>query len=84
MPDVLRLRYVGAHPVTVPLVGREVQPEELIEVPGRAVNDADLKEHKVSPSSDAFLALAGNPPQVLAFPLTSWSDETPAKTKKGD
>lgn len=78
MPDILRLRYVGAAPVSVPVLGKEVQPDCLVEVPGRIVtHDADGKP--IEHAADCFLAEVGNPPTVRAWPLSTWRDETPVK-----
>lgn len=73
MPDILRLRYVGAAPVSVPVLGKEVEPDHLVEVPGRIVEGG---------AADCFLAELGNPPQIRAFPLSMWRDETPVKKTK--
>jgi len=78
VPDILRLRYVGAAPAQIPILGREVEPEHLVEVPGRIVtHDADGKP--IAHADDCFLAEVGNPPQLRAFPLSLWRNETPDK-----
>lgn len=70
MPDILRLRYVGAAPVSVPVLGKEVEPDHLVEVPGRIVEGG---------ADDCFLAEVGNPLQLRAWPTSMWRDETPVK-----
>lgn len=81
MPDILRLRYVGAAPVAVPALGREVQPDCVYEVPGRIVTtDADGKP--IEHAADCFLAETGNPPTLRAWPTSVWRDETPVKPTK--
>lgn len=78
MPDILRLRYIGAAPVSVPVLGKDVAPDHLVEVPGRIVtHDADGKP--ITHAADCFLAEIGNPPQLRAWPLSQWRDETPVK-----
>lgn len=72
MPDILRLRYVGAAPVAVPVLGRDVEPDCIVEVPGRIVTDVDH-------AADCFLAETGNPPELRAWPTSLWRDETPTK-----
>lgn len=73
MPDILRLRYVGAAPVAVPVLGRDVEPDCIVEVPGRIVEGG---------AADCFLAETGNPPEVRAWPTSLWRDETPTKKSK--
>jgi hypothetical protein len=70
MPDILRLRYIGAAPATVPALGKTVEPDHLVEVPGRLVDGG---------ADDCFLAETGNPPQLRAWPLSTWRNETPVK-----
>lgn len=82
MPDLLRLRFLGDQARTVPVVGRAVEPEELVDVPGRIATAEDLKAAGVNPPGDDALAvLLGNPPEVRLFPLSMWRDETPAAKK---
>lgn len=78
MPDILRLRYVGAAPVSVPVLGKEVEPDHLVEVPGRIVTH-DAEGKAIDHAPDCFLAEIGNPPQLRAWPLSLWRDETPTK-----
>lgn len=74
MPDIVRLRYVGANPATVPTLGREVEPDHLVEFPGRILPD--------QPSEDAVLIESGNPSQVRAWPKSLWRNETAVASKK--
>lgn len=84
MPDVVRLRYVGALPVTVPALGREVEPEHLVEFPGRVLTEhpkerPDDKKEAVRPvpeDADYILIESGNPPQVRAWQKSLWRNET--------
>lgn len=39
-----KVRFVGSEPHTVPLVGREVQPDELVELPDAVVQEYDWPE----------------------------------------
>lgn len=78
MPDILRLRYVGAAPASVPVLGKTVEPDHLVEVPGRIVTH-DANGDPIEHAADCFLAEIGNPPQLRAWPLSLWRDETPAK-----
>lgn len=73
MPDILRLRYVGAAPATVPMLGKNVVPDEIVEVPGRIVEGG---------ADDCFLAEIGNPPTLRAWPTSTWRDETPVKNTR--
>lgn len=84
MPNVLRLRFLGQTEALIPVVGREIAPEELVDVPGRILADPEeLKEFGVSmPPADAFLVAVGNPVEVRAFPHSLWRDETPVAAKK--
>lgn len=84
MPNVLRLRFLGPTEALIPVVGRVVEPEELVDVPGRVLADPEeLKEFGVAaPPDDALLAAVGNPAEIRAFPHSLWRDETPAATKK--
>lgn len=75
MPDICRLRYVGATAVTVPALGREVEPDCIVDVPGRIITDG------VPDGADYFLAEVNG--QVRAWPTSVWRNETPdAPTKK--
>lgn len=74
MPDIVRLRYVGANPASVPALGLEVEPDHIYEVPGKVLAE--------QPHDDATLIESGNPPQVRAWPTSLWRNETPAKKSK--
>lgn len=81
MPDILRLRYVGPAPAQIPILGRDVEPDCLVEVAGRIVtHDADGKP--IEHAADCFLAEIGNPPQLRAWPTSLWKNETPDKPAK--
>lgn len=83
MPDVVRLRYLGNEKRAIPALGREVEPEQIVDVPGRVLTAAeDFKAHGVTPPGDDAIAVElGNPPEVRLFPLSTWRDETPAGKK---
>jgi hypothetical protein len=66
MPDVVRLRYLGTHTVTVAVLGREVEPDCLLDFAGKLVDEQD----------DCYVIESGNPPETRAWPKTSWRDET--------
>ena len=80
MPDIVRLRYVGAGPVSVPVLGREVKPEELVEIPGRVLTevipDGADKPVPVPEDADYILIESGNPAQRRAWPKSLWRNET--------
>ena len=76
MPPTCRLRYVGALPTLVAPVGREVQPDQIVEFIGQVV---DPEEHE---PDDAIYTVMGNPPRVVAWPLSQWRDETPARKQQ--
>lgn len=84
MPDIVRLRFVGPAPVAVPAIGREVDPDCVVDLPGRILTDpAEIKALGLElPAADCFLAELGNPPRVSAFPTSTWRDETPVKKVK--
>jgi len=69
MPDVVRLRYLGADTVTVAVLGREVEPDCLLDFPGVVVEEQD----------DCYLIELGNPPETRAWPKSRWRDETTVK-----
>lgn len=84
MPDVLRLRFLGESEALIPALGRTVEPEQLVDVPGRLLSTAEqCEEFGVTlPPDDALLIAVGNPVEVRAFPTSLWRDETPvARTK---
>lgn len=75
MPDIVRLRYVGAAPVSVPAIGQEVEPDHLVEFPGKVVAE----------ETDYVLISSGNPPQERAWPTSLWRNETAVSKKpKGE
>lgn len=80
MPDIVRLRYVGAHEAAVPVLGAGpglgllVQPGETVDVAGRVVED--------NADSDGFVVEFGNPPQERVFPRSLWSTEAATKPAK--
>lgn len=74
MPDVVRLRYVGAGPVLVPAIGQQVEPDHLVEVPGQLLAVAEDADH--------YLIESGNPAQVRAWPKSLWRNETAAQKSK--
>lgn len=81
MPDVMRLRYIGATTINVPVLGRDVEPDTVIDIPARQVTDpGELRElGLVAPLADCLLVMLGNPPEVRTFPTSLWRDETPVK-----
>lgn len=88
MPDIVRLRYLGALPVTVPAIGREVESEHLAEFPGKVLtehpknnpNDPDEKARPVPEDAGYILIESGG--QVRAWPTTLWRNETPVSRAK--
>jgi len=82
--DMCRLRYVGEAPVAVPVLGREVDPDCIVDFAGRVLTDPkELKERGLAePADDCFLVEVGNPPQVRAFPTSLWRNETPTVPAK--
>lgn len=79
MPTILRLRYLGQAPALVPVLGRQVDVDELVDVPGRHVTEA---EAGCPVPDDAYLIATGNPPEVRAWPHSMWRDETTAVAAK--
>ena len=72
MPDIVRLRYLGADTVAVSVLGKEVEPDCLVDFPGQVLEDND----------DHYLIETGNPPELRAWPKSRWRDETGIKTAK--
>lgn len=74
MPDILRLRYLGAETVSVAVLGKEVEPDCVIDFPGRLIDEGD----------DHYLIESGNPGETRAWPKSRWANETgvAAKTSK--
>lgn len=71
MPDLVRLRFIGPHPVSVPALGRDVEPDCIADFPGSVLEDA----------ADHYLIESGNPPEPRAWPKSMWANETPASKK---
>ncbi len=90
MPDIVRLRYVGALPTSVPALGQEVEPDLIYEFPGKVLthhpkNRPDDKDEQLRPvpeDADFVLIESGNPPQVRAWQKSLWRNETPVASKK--
>lgn len=80
MPDVLRVRYLGNETVSIPLAGREVEPDCVFELPAKLTEWADGE----TPPDDAAVVDFGNPPQRVALPHSLYRVETPAKPRKLD
>lgn len=74
MPDIVRLRYIGSAPASVPAIGREVEPDHIVEFAGRVLGE--------QPTDEAVLIESGNPPQVRAWPASLWRNETAVASKK--
>lgn len=68
--DIVRIRFVGKSPVTVPLLGRIVDTDDVVELVGVVTAD--------DPGEDHFVAEIGNPREERAWPRTLWINETPA------
>lgn len=86
MPDVVRLRYVGTGPVAVPVLGRDVEPEQIIEIAGRVLTEyppskPDAVPVPVPEDADYLLIEAGNPPELRAWPKSLWRNETVVSRK---
>jgi len=73
MPDLVRLRYIGAAPVTVPVLGQTVEPDCIVDFPGRIVTEPPEGAKWLD---DAIHIESGNPPEVRAWPKSLWADET--------
>lgn len=82
--NMVRLRFVGPAPVAVPALGREIEPDSIVEMPGWILTDPDEMATLgvAPPAADCFLAVLGNPPRVSAFPTSMWRDETPVRKVK--
>jgi hypothetical protein len=82
MPDIVRLRFIGAVPVNVPSIahGPEgVEPDSIVEFPGRVVTEPP---EGVTWLDDAIHIDSGNPPEVRAWPKSLWRDETPVSNAR--
>ena len=76
MPDIVRLRYIGAVPVNVPSIvhGPDgVAPDTIVEFPGKVLTGPPAG---VVWLDDAIHIEAGNPPEVRAWPKSLWRNET--------
>lgn len=87
MPDIVRLRYVGAGTVNVPVIGQKVKSDCVVEFPGRvlAEHPADNpggKPRPVPEDADYILIASGNPSQVRAWQKSLWRNETTVSTAK--
>lgn len=90
MPNIVRLRYIGAHQAAVPVIGQEVKPDHLVEFPGRVLSehpkdrpdDPDEAARPVPEDADYVLVESGNPPEVRAWQKSLWRNETPVASKK--
>jgi len=76
MPDVVRLRYLGAEAVSVPVIGKQVEPDCIVDFPGVVLED----------NEDHYLIETGNPPEQRSWAKFRWCNETVAKkaSKKTD
>lgn len=68
MPDVARLRFIGPEPVHVAVLGRQVDPDCVVDVPG-SVEELD----------DCYVIDPGGDGQARAWPKSMWKDETVTK-----
>ena len=71
MPDILRMRYLGIETASVPVIGKEVEPDCLVDFPGAVIED----------NEDHYLIESGNPPELRAWPKSRWRNETPTSKK---
>jgi hypothetical protein len=72
--DTVRLRYLGEHRALVTPLGREVEPEELVTIPGRMATS----EETAGQPADSLYIVSGNPPVLRAWAESLWRNETPA------
>lgn len=86
MPDIVRLRYVGAGTVDVPAIGqKEVKSDCVVDFPGKVLTEhpaegPDDKPRPVAEDADYVLVESGG--QVRAWQKSLWRNETPAKKSK--
>lgn len=84
MPDIVRLRYVGAGTVTVPAIGKEVKADCIVDFPGKVLTEHP-KEHPDDPArpvpegADFILIESGG--QVRAWQTSLWRNETTAAAR---
>lgn len=72
MPDIVRLRFAGPDVVTVPILGREVAPGDVVDLPGKVLT-VDEAGNPLPADHDAIVVEFGNPPVTRAFPTSAWS-----------
>lgn len=93
MPDIIRLRYVGAYEATAPVLGpgsdgrgHMASPGDLFDLAGKVLDvlpDTDPPE-PVPDDADYLLVEFGNPPIVRAFPTSLWALDTGKKKTKAE
>jgi hypothetical protein len=80
MPDIVRLRYVGPHPVSVPVLGvgvgmpLAVEPGQVVDVAGKVTAD--------DAEADFFVVELGGVEEPRSFPRSLWAVDTGKKTKE--
>lgn len=72
MPDIVRLRYTGPDSVTIAVLGRQVDPDCIVDFPGKVLDEQD----------DSYLIETGNPPETRAWPKSRWRDETATRPEE--
>lgn len=72
MPDILRVRYLGGATASIPLAGRDVDPDCVFDLPGRVVEDQEDADH--------VLVEVGNPPERRTLPRALYKLERAPKT----
>lgn len=72
-----RVRFIGPEPHTVPLLGRDVQPDELVEVPGVLIERLDGGWLLGDPQDDP-----DDPRSRYVLPATLWTVEDEPKPAK--
>lgn len=80
MPDIVRLRYSGPDSMTVPVIGRAVEPGDVVELPGKVLK-ADEDGNPLPDEHDAVVVEFGNPPVIRAFPTSVWAVVVPRKSR---
>lgn len=78
MPDIIRLRWLGGDDATIPVLGRMVAADEIVDLAGRVL---DVDEHDQPAPDDAYLIEFGNPPERRLFPKSQWRLEAPTAKK---
>ncbi len=85
MPDIVRLRYIGAGTVDVPSIGKkEIKPDCIVDFPGKVLTEHPAEREGDEPrpvpeDADYFLVESGG--QVRAWQTSLWRNETPASKK---